>query len=382
MQGSLNRRGFLQGAAAASTALWLAGCGSGSSSGGGGTSASHPPIGKEPGKLSIAEWPGYEAGGTKAQTYGMLAGTSYTKKYGADTLTYTDLGNDDKILNQVRAGAKFDIIHPCVGFVHDWVNAGLVQPWDTDELPSFPELYPEMVKTGVVDGKQYFIPWDAGYSSVLYRTDKVDPEDAKSWDIFWNKKYAGKISMWDGGTTPLRIAGLLIGAEDIDAMTSSELDDAKKLLIEQKKVNKFYWTSEYGNMQPAFKSGDIWITYSWANDYKDMRDAGLAVDFMNPKEGPLAWYCGFVLGKDTKNFHHAHRYVESFINKASAKDLTNLFAYANSNSTVKASDIKDKGLAKKLHIGDPHAFDPPVHLEKYIPNRAEYQRIWEEVKAA
>src|SRR3954466_9939160 len=115
MHGSVNRRGFLQGAAAASTALWLGGCGGGGGSGNGSSGASLPPIGKEPGKLSIAEWPGYEAGGTKAQTYGMLAGTSYTKKYGADTLTYTDLGNDDKILNQVRAGAKFDIVHPCVG---------------------------------------------------------------------------------------------------------------------------------------------------------------------------------------------------------------------------------------------------------------------------
>jgi spermidine/putrescine-binding protein len=381
----MNRRGFLQGAAAASTALWLAGCGGGSGDDGGGNTAAseaRPAIGEEPGELRIAEWPGYEAGGTKAQTYGLLAGKSYTKKYGADTLSYTDLGNDDKILNQVRAGAEFDIVHPCVGYVRDWVDNGLVQPWNTDELPSFPDLYPEMVEQGQIDDQQYFIPWDAGYSSILYRTDKIDPEDANSWDLFWNPKYEGKISMWDGGSTPLRIAGLLIGAEDIDNMTPDELDDAKALLIEQKKVNKFYWTSEYGNMQPAFKSGDIWVTYAWANDYKDMRDAGLEVDFMTPKEGPLAWYCGFVLGKDTENFHHAHRYVESFINKASAKNLTNLFAYANSNSNVTIDDITDRPLAEKLRIGDPEAFAPPVHLEKYIPNRAEYQRIWEEVKAA
>src|SRR3712207_4253510 len=163
MYGSINRRGFLQGAAAAGSALWLAGCGGGDEEGDAGAgSEARPPIGQEPGELKIAEWPGYEAGGTKAQTYGLLAGTSYTKKYGANTLSYTDLGNDDKILNQARAGAKFDIIHPCVGYVRDWVDAGLVEAWDTDELPSFPDLFPEMVEQGQVDGQQYFIPWDAG----------------------------------------------------------------------------------------------------------------------------------------------------------------------------------------------------------------------------
>ena len=37
----------------------------------------------EPNKLVISEWQGYEAGGTKAQTYGMLAGKCYIDKYGA-----------------------------------------------------------------------------------------------------------------------------------------------------------------------------------------------------------------------------------------------------------------------------------------------------------
>ena len=43
----------------------------------------HPPIGAENGKLSILDWGGYEAGGTKAQASGLLAGTDYTRKFGA-----------------------------------------------------------------------------------------------------------------------------------------------------------------------------------------------------------------------------------------------------------------------------------------------------------
>ena len=393
----IDRRDFLKGSAALGGAALLAGCGSSSgikAETGGGSAVSGPAvtysgdISSEPNKLVISEWPGYEAGGTKAQTYGLLAGKSYTNKYGAGGLKYADYGNDDKCLNAMKAGQKFDLLHPCVGYVHDYVNAGVVEPFDTSLLSNFPNLYPEMTARGVIDGQQYWIPWDWGFSSILYRTDKVDPADAaEGWGLFWNEKYSGKISMWDGGSTPVIIAGLVMDppAKDIDNMTPDELDRAKELLIKQKPLNKFYWTSEYGNMQPGFKSGDIWITYSWANDYTDMGKAlGFdKVDFMGaPKQGTLAWICGFMMGKGTESPLHAHAYVDSFIAHKPCVQLTNLFAYGAADKTITPDEITNADLAAKLKIGDPHALDPPVKLDAFIPNRTEYQRIWAEVKAS
>ena len=66
MSSKLDRRSLLAGAASLGGAAVLGGCGSGSS-GGGSSAASRPPIGQEPGNLSIYEWQGYEAAGTKAQ---------------------------------------------------------------------------------------------------------------------------------------------------------------------------------------------------------------------------------------------------------------------------------------------------------------------------
>ena len=78
----INRRDFLASGVALGGAALLGGCGSsGSSSSAQKTTpvSSRPPISKEPGKLSILEWGGYEAGGTPAQTSGLWAGTDYTK---------------------------------------------------------------------------------------------------------------------------------------------------------------------------------------------------------------------------------------------------------------------------------------------------------------
>lgn len=391
----MDRRRFLASVAAAGGTVLISGCGGGSSSGGGGggSGPSRPPIGKEPGNLSVFEWQGYEAAGTKAQTYMKVPGRSYVDTYGANTLTYTAFQSDDAAVAKVLSGATYDLAHPCISYVHDWADKGLLQPFDPALLSNFSQLDPEVVKAGNIDGNQYWIPWDSGYSSVMYRTDKVDAADATSWDLFWNPKYSGKISMWDGFTSPFIIAGLLIGAQDPYHMTASELDAAKQKLIEQKKVNSFYWKLEYTDMQPAFKNGDIWITYAWPNDYNDMLTAGLPTGWMTPTEGELAWYCGFVMLKSSQNYYHCHKYVDSFIGHAACVDLFNSFVYASANTTVKKSDVTIQGpahpkayalpaAAEALRLGDPNRLAPPVHLEKFIPNRADYQAAWEEVKAS
>ena len=71
-------------------------------------------------------------------------------------------------------------------------------------------------------------------------------------------------------------AGLLLGFPNIDDPTLEEIEQAKQKLIEQKPLNKFYWDSEYGQMRPAFKSGTIWITYSWQAAYASFADKGMA----------------------------------------------------------------------------------------------------------
>jgi spermidine/putrescine transport system substrate-binding protein len=380
----MDRRKFLLSAAAFGGGVVLAGCGSksGAPSAGGSTTASHPPISSEPGTLNILEWQGYEAGGTKAQTYGMLAGTDYTKKFGKDGLKYTYIVNDTEAVNKARQ-VQFDVLHPCIENVQDYVNGNLVQPWDTSLLPSFKNLNPTLTERGKINGQQYFIPWDWGYASILYRTDKVDPADATGWELFWNPKYKGRIAMWDGAQSNFEVAALKLGFPEMDNQTSDQVEQSKQALIEQKPLNKFYWKSEYSDMQPAFKAGDIWIAYSWQDAYVNMKAAGLPVEFMQPSQGKLGWVCGFMLGASTKSYRHAHEYVESFINHKAAVDMVNLFYYGNADATITAADVENKALAKKLNIGDPQALEGEgVHIQSWMPNEDEVALAWQEVSAA
>jgi spermidine/putrescine-binding protein len=104
---------------------------------------------------------------------------------------------------------------------------------------------------------------------------------------------------------------------------------------------------------------------------------------MNPSQGRLSWLCGFVLGAQTKNYYHAHDYVESYINHAAAGQMTNLYYYGNSNATVTPGDIKNQLLVKALKLGDPKAIAASdVHLQSWSPNRTALELAWQEVVAA
>ncbi len=390
----LNRRQFLGGAlGVAAGATALAACGSpdapapvpsGSASASAAPTASRIPISAESGKLSILEWAGYEAAGTKAQTAGLTeAGSAYTKEFGPDGLAYTYIENDEQALQKATSSADFDIMHPCGENVKDYVDRGLTQPWDLDLIPSAKYLAPGLMEQTTYNGAVYMLPWDWGYGSLTYRTDKIAAADATGWELAWNEKYAGHISLWSGAQTNFEIAAMKLGLPKPDDLTDAEIEMCKAELIKQKPLNKFYWDSEYGQMQPGIQSGTLWVAYSWQDTLVTMKAAKVPVAFMDPSQGRIAWFCGFMLGANTANYYHAHAYVESFLNKAACAQMTNAYAYGTANTQVTAADVTDKALAESLQISDLGALTSGKnHLQSYTANLDKITKAWQEVKAS
>ena len=125
------------------------------------------------------------------------------------------------------------------------------------------------------------IPWDWGYGSLTYNSDHVDEADATGWELAWNQKYKGKISLWDGAASNLEVAALKLGFPTWTHDSTSSTRQPRAL-IEQKPLNKFYWQSEYGDMQPALKNETIWIAYSWQDAAVDAQGTAHKFVFLDP----------------------------------------------------------------------------------------------------
>jgi len=335
-----------------------------------------PGIEEEDGNLQVFEWAGYEA-----PTYGGLG--DYLAAYPKPQ--YTFLTSDDQALGKVRAGFKPDVVHPCVSYTKDWVDLGFVQPWDTALLTNWKDVNPAFIPGGQVDGKQYFIPADWGFSSPLYRADKVEPEGGvDSWNLFYDDRYKGKISWWDSPIENFLIWGYTVGQFDAynwDLWTDTQVEDAKKYLIEKKKLVRNLWSSQT-DLDADFANGNVWIAYAWGGSFAAAKTAGLDVVYASPKEGRLSWNCGLVLSAETKNYYHAHAYADAWISKASAEWNISNYYYGMTNTAVDLSKI-DPVLVDVFELDNPGATqEPNAHIERYVPDRRRFAKAWDEVKAA
>jgi len=325
----------------------------------------------ESGRLQVLDWVGYGYDGGQS----MFA--AYNKRYPKNKAQITVMTNEANALSKFHAGLNFDLFRPYIGWVKFFAQSGLVQPWDPKLIPNLKHLNPYMVKAGQYQGKQYGIPNDWGFDQILYRTDKVKPK-ANSYSLLFDERYKGKIAWFDDIEMP-EIAGLLHGYKDTWNQTDAQLKQTQDFLTQKKNLVRLIWSSET-NMQEAFAAGDIWISYAWPADYAAMKAKKLPVVYMRPKEKPIAWVGMFMLLKDTPRPHLAHAYVDAWSSAKSGKWLEDNYFYGHANRLAHPSS---SALSKALDLSNPKAVVPPfANLDRDIPRRAEYEKLWEEVKAS
>ena len=325
----------------------------------------------ESGRLQVLDWAGYGNDGGQA----MFA--QYVKRYPNNKPQFTYMTNEADALAKFHAGSKPDIFRPYVGWTKYFATSGFVQPWNPKLISNFKHLNPFMVKAGQYQGKQYGIPDDWGIDAVLYRSDKVKPK-SNSYGLLFDERYKGKIA-WFDDIEMLEIAGLYLGFKNTWNQTDAQLKRSQQLLMSKKHLVRMNWSSET-NLWEAFGSGDVWIAYAWPNDWVQMKKKGLKVVYMRPKEKPIAWVGMFMLLNGTPRPHLAHAYVDAWSSTKSAKWIEDNYGYGHANTLARPTS---SDLLHALQITNPKAVtEPNAHLDRDIPRRALYAKMWEEVKAS
>jgi spermidine/putrescine transport system substrate-binding protein len=361
----LSRDQLLKLAAAAGGAGLFAGLGAGQAS------AALERLAAESGRLKVLDWAGYENDG------GQPMFAAYVKRYPSNKPQFSYMTNEADALAKLRAGLKPDVFRPYVGWVKYFAQSGLVQPWDPKLISNFRHLNRAMVRAGQYQGKQYGIPDDWGFDQVLYRSDKVRPKQ-RSYGLLFDERYKGRIA-WFDDITMIQAAGLYLGVKDTWNQTDAELKKTKDFLVSKKHLARLLWASET-NLWEAFGSGEVWIAYAWPNDWVQMKKKKLPVVYMRPKEKPIAWVGMFMLLKDSPRPRLAHAYVDAWSSARSAKWLEDNYGYGHANTLVRPSS---QDLTRALQLTNPRAVaEPNAHLDRDIPRRALYARLWEEIKAS
>jgi spermidine/putrescine-binding protein len=322
------------------------------------------------GTLSVLDWGGYED---------PAFWVDFQKTYPKVTVNFELDISDAAILAKMKAGNQADVFHPYTGYLQFYVDEGLVEEIDTSKLTNWDKVPDKFKARGQFNGKQYFIPWDWGFTSVLYRTDKI-PEGVDSWAALLDPKYAGHISMWDDGPGAVTVSSYVHGYDETE-ISEAELAAIQQEWIAQRDWNLFYWAYET-ELVEGMAGGDLWLAYAWPGAYAALLGQGVPVAYAHPKEGWNSWVGMYGIRKDTENYDLALRFLDAKLAEETGNNVVNIFYYGHSNQDV-MNAITDASLKEAFSIDDPSILERTNFTPNITPEQLDaWTAMWAEVKAA
>lgn len=322
------------------------------------------------GSLTVLEWAGYDA-----EDFWI----DFKNTHPDVTVNFEIGASDVDVLAKMKAGDQADLFHSYTGYLQFFVEEGLVEEIDTSKLANWDTVPEGFKQIGQFNGKQYFIPWDWGFTSVLYRTDMI-PGGIDSWAALMDPAYAGHVSMWDDGPGAVTVSSYIHGYDET-AITAEQLAAIQDEWIAQREVNLFYWAGE-PELIEKMASGDVWAAYAWQGAYATLLGQGVPVAYANPKEGRNSWVGVYGIRKGTASLDLALKFLDAKLGEATGQSVVNLFYYGHANQNV-MNGITDESLKDAFSIDDPSV----LQNTNFTPNLTAEQldawpAMWTEVKAA
>ena len=322
------------------------------------------------GELTVFDWSGYEVEGFWQD---------FKDKYANVDVSFPSMGGSDAdIYNGIKTGTNTsDVFHPYTGWLQFYVDEGLVAEIDTTKLANWDSVPDKFKELGQFNGKQYFIPWDWGFTSVLHRTDKIPTVD--SWSVLLDPQYDGHIMMWDDGPGAVTVSSYIHGWDET-AITDAQLAEAKAEWTRALKENPTLWLYET-ELVDGFENGDVWAGYAWPGAYATLLVNGnVPVAYAHPEEGWNSWVGMYGINAASENYDLALRFLDEKLGPVNGDYLVATYYYGHANADVMAG-ITDENLIEAFSVDDPTVLD----RTNFTPNLTAEQRdawiaMWSEAK--
>lgn len=349
--------------------------GSGTGTGSGAAKPPADPAAKFKGQtLNLFTWEGY-------------ADPKFTKgfedKYGV-TVKGTYFGTSDELVAKLKSSkGVYDVVSPSTDVARTLIESGLVDAVDLAKISAYKDLAPALTSMKDIekDGKTYGVPFTWGPDYLIYDADVVK-EEPKSWAVFLDPKYKGKVSLWDD-VSNIYLVGQMLGVDKTDRgalynMTDAQLADAKKKLVELKPQVRKYWATA-GELNDLFKNKEVVLAVGWPLTVAALNKEGRNLKAVIPEEGATGWIDRLMIVADSKNKELATLYLD-YVTQPKAQalvaDATN-YNIAN----PKAAEHMSADL-KKLTMTNVDEYFKRLNFWQHVKERKKYNELWNEVKSS
>lgn len=254
--------------------------------------------------INVYNWGEYISNGSE----GSLDVVAAFEKISGINVNYTNYATNEDMYAKFKAGSAsvYDIVIPSDYMIAKMIEEDMLEKLDFSNIPNA-DYIADQYRYNSFDPKgEYSIPYTWGTVGIIYNTKHVTAEEASTWDIFWNEKFAGEILMFSNSKDAFAIAlsklGYSMNTTDIE-----QINQAGELLREQKKYVQTYVMDQiFDKMQLE----EAYVAPYYAGDAITMIDGNENLAFTFPKESFNIFIDSVCIPKGSKNKEAA----EAFIN--------------------------------------------------------------------
>lgn len=302
----------------------------------------------------------------------------YTETYGEGP-TFSFFGDEEEAFQKIVGGFRADVTHVCAGSVQKWVEAGIVEPWDTSRLTAFSDLDANLVGSEIAPGDgAYFIPTDFGSTAIAFNPEEVPVEDVQTLEVFNNPAYAGRLSIPDNVDDAYALAYLATGVTDWTTATDAEFEAASDWLRGVHNNLRTYWV-DVAELTQLMATGEVLVAWAWNEVFPALVEEGLPAGFeREPREGSSLWLCGYVnMAEGPGSEDKAYDYLNAVLDPSSTAPLVESgFGHANRSGMGAFSE-------EELTAAGLETIEGPVLAQLPLPVevREKHSEMFERIKA-
>ena len=282
------------------------------------------------------------------------------------SVKYRTYDISEKVLDKIENHHKaYDVVCTSDYMIERMINDGLLLPLDFASIPDsvnyiahnqspyihrmFDSINPS------IDANRYSVAYMWGTTGILYNTEQVTRDEADTWNVIRNPKFAGRILIKDAPRdvyNPVLIClkqqELKEGATTLARLMQDSSDEslaAVEDFLMEARDGVLDWEADPGKTKMVKGLG--WVSLNWSGDavwaIEEAAKVGLQLDYVVPEEGSTIWFDGWIIPK----YAHNKKAATWFINFMCRPDIAirNMeetgYVSANGAYEVLASQIDD-----------------------------------------
>ena len=229
-----------------------------------------------------------------------------------------------------RGKEDFDVVCPSEYIIERMLRSNMLLPISQDfgDTPNYLKNISPYIKERFdkIDGSgknanDYAVGYMWGTTGVLYNTRYVTREEASTWKVFHNEKFAKKIFIKDAFRDVystvliyLRQQELVDGTIKLDELMYDSSDESiadVEAFLRLAKPLVAGWEADFGKEMMTKEKAYLNLTWSgdavWA--IEEAAEVGVSLDYVVPTEGSNVWFDGWVIPKYAVNTKAASYFI-------------------------------------------------------------------------